>query len=70
MLAKVYAEIVESVDAAPARALRRRCQPAAGHPLRPDPAGRQVASYTVYRWECAIRASVVMGLSAPAASAS
>jgi phosphonate transport system permease protein len=49
MLGKVYAEIFESVDQRPAQALLR-----AG-------AGRLGASYTVYRWECAVRASVVMG---------
>lgn len=63
MLAKVYAEILESVDAAPAQALRRS---GASRPLAilygllPQ-AARELASYTVYRWECAIRASVVMG---------
>ncbi len=63
MLAKVYAEILESVDAAPAHALRRS---GASRPLAilygllPQ-AAKELASYTVYRWECAIRASVVMG---------
>lgn len=63
MLAKVYAEILESVDAAPALALRRS---GANRPLAilygliPQ-ASKELASYTVYRWECAIRASVVMG---------
>lgn len=63
MLAKVYAEILESVDAAPARALRHT---GAGRALAilygllPQ-ASKELASYTVYRWECAIRASVVMG---------
>lgn len=63
MLAKVYAEILESVDAMPARALR---QSGAGRSLAilygllPQ-ASKELASYTVYRWECAIRASVVMG---------
>lgn len=63
MLAKVYAEILESVDPAPARALRLS---GAGRPvallygLLPQ-AVKELASYTVYRWECAIRASVVMG---------
>ena len=63
MLAKVYAEILESVDPAPARALRNG---GAGRPiallygLLPQ-ASKELASYTVYRWECAIRASVVMG---------
>lgn len=63
MLAKVYAEILESIDPAPARALRHS---GASRPLSilygliPQ-AARELASYTVYRWECAIRASVVMG---------
>jgi len=63
MLAKVYAEILESVDATPANALRRS---GASRPLAilygliPQ-ASKELASYTVYRWECAIRASVVMG---------
>jgi len=63
MLAKVYAEILESVDAAPARALRLAgaSRPAALlYGLLPQ-AARELASYTVYRWECALRASVVMG---------
>lgn len=63
MLAKVYAEILESVDPVPARALR---QSGAGrglailYGLLPQ-ASKELASYSVYRWECAIRASVVMG---------
>lgn len=63
MLAKVYAEILESLDPSPARALRRS---GASRPLAilygllPQ-ASKELASYTVYRWECAIRASVVMG---------
>jgi phosphonate transport system permease protein len=63
MLAKVYAEILESVDPAPARALRHS---GASRPLAilygliPQ-ASKELTSYTVYRWECAIRASVVMG---------
>ena len=63
MLAKVYAEILESVDAAPANALRHN---GASRPLamlygQIPQASKELASYTVYRWECAIRASVVMG---------
>lgn len=63
MLAKVYAEILESVDPTPARALRQsgaRRLPAILYGLVPQ-AAKELASYTVYRWECAIRASVVMG---------
>ena len=63
MLAKVYAEILESTASAPARALRAsgagRLQ-ALLYGLLPQ-AAKELTSYTVYRWECAIRASVVMG---------
>jgi phosphonate transport system permease protein len=63
MLGKVYAEILENSDPAPTQALLRngsgRLQallfgtlPACSHEL---------VSYTVYRWECAIRSSVVLG---------
>jgi len=63
MLAKVYAEILEATDARPARAL---LQAGSGRiaalcfgllPL----AAEELVSYTVYRWECAVRAAVVMG---------
>lgn len=63
MLAKVYAEILESTDPAPARALRHsgaRRPLAILYGLVPQ-AAKELVSYTVYRWECAIRASVVMG---------
>lgn len=63
MLAKVYAEIFESVDATPARALRLAGASrltALLYGLLPQ-AARELASYTVYRWECALRASAVMG---------
>jgi phosphonate transport system permease protein len=63
MLGKVYVEILESSESQPAMALLE------------NGAGRltafwygtwpvclpELTSYTVYRWECAIRASVVMG---------
>jgi phosphonate transport system permease protein len=63
MLGKVFMEIFESAEAEPTRALLRNgssrlqaffygalpaCLP-------------ELVSYTVYRWECAIRASVIMG---------
>ena len=57
MLAKVYAEILESADRRPADALRRS---GAGRPvgllygLLPQAAG-ELVSYTVYRWECTIQ---------------
>ena len=63
MLAKVYSEILEATDARPARAL---LQAGSGRiatlcfgllPL----AAQELVSYTVYRWECAVRAAVVMG---------
>jgi phosphonate transport system permease protein len=63
MLAKVYAEILESSDTRPARALLEAGSgrlAALGHGLLPG-AAQELVSYTVYRWECAVRASVVMG---------
>ena len=63
MLGKVYAEIFESVDARPTRALLGAGSSrlaAFAYGVLPNAAG-EMLSYTVYRWECAIRASVVMG---------
>jgi phosphonate transport system permease protein len=63
MLAKVYAEILEKSDTRPARALLEAGSgrlAALGHGLLPG-AAQELVSYTVYRWECAVRASVVMG---------
>ena len=63
MLGKVFAEIFESSDPAPAVALLRA---GAGRlqgfifGLLPQCAD-ELISYTVYRWECAIRSSVVLG---------
>ena len=63
MLAKVYAEILESTDARPVRALLQAGSGRLGAlcfgllPL----AAEELVSYTVYRWECAVRAAVVMG---------
>jgi phosphonate transport system permease protein len=63
MLGKVFAEILESSDAAPTRALLAngsgRLQ-AFFYGLLPQSAA-ELTSYTVYRWECAIRSSVVLG---------
>lgn len=63
MLGKVYAEIFESVPADATRALllggSSRLQ-AFAYGLLPAASGEMI-SYTIYRWECAIRASVVMG---------
>jgi phosphonate transport system permease protein len=63
MLGKVYAEILESGDTRPARALLEAGSgrvAALLYGLIPG-ASQELASYTVYRWECAVRASVVMG---------
>lgn len=63
MLGKVYAEILDSTDARPARALLEAGSgrlAAFGYGLLPN-AARELASYSLYRWECAVRASVVMG---------
>jgi phosphonate transport system permease protein len=63
MLGKVYAEILESGDTRPARVLLEGGSgrlAALCYGLLPGVA-QELASYTVYRWECAIRASVVMG---------
>ena len=63
MLGKVYAEILESTDTRPARALLESGSgrlAALFYGLLPN-TGQELVSYTVYRWECAVRASVVMG---------
>ena len=63
MLGKVYTEILESGDTRSARALLEAGSPRLGalfYALVPSTA-QELASYTVYRWECAVRASVVMG---------
>lgn len=63
MLGKVYGEILESGDAHAATSLLRngagRLQ-AFFYGLLPQNAG-ELTSYTVYRWECAIRSSAVLG---------
>lgn len=63
MLGKVYAEILESGDAQPTQTLLRngsgRLQ-AFFYALLPQSA-TELTSYTVYRWECAIRSSAVLG---------
>ncbi|RYF31289.1 MAG: ABC transporter permease [Comamonadaceae bacterium] len=63
MLGKVYAEVLESTDTRPARALLEAGSgrfAALFYGLLPNCA-QELTSYTVYRWECAVRASVVMG---------
>lgn len=63
MLGKVYGEILESGETHPTETLLRngasRLQ-AFFHGLLPTNAA-ELTSYTVYRWECAIRSSVVLG---------
>ncbi len=63
MLGKVFAEILEGVDPHAARSLlingSGRLQ-AFFHGLLPN-ARAELTSYAVYRWECAIRSSVVLG---------
>ena len=63
MLAKVYSEILESGNTLPAKALLVSGSgriAAFLYGLLPGTA-QELASYTVYRWECAVRASVVAG---------
>ena len=63
MLGKVYFEIFDAGDARPARAILE----SGGGRLAAFLYGvlpvslHELVSYSVYRWECAIRASVVMG---------
>ena len=63
MLGKVYGEILESSETHPTQTLLRngsgRLQ-AFFYGLLPTSAA-ELTSYTVYRWECAIRSSVVLG---------
>ncbi len=63
MLGKVYGEILESDDAHATHTLMRngagRLQ-AFFYGLLPQSAS-ELTSYTVYRWECAIRSSAVLG---------
>jgi phosphonate transport system permease protein len=63
MLGKVYGEILESGEAQPSEALLRngcsRLQ-AFFYGVLPGNAA-ELTSYTVYRWECAIRSSVILG---------
>ncbi len=63
MLGKVYAEILESGDTQASATLLRngasRLQSLL-YAVMPNNAA-ELTSYTVYRWECAIRSSVVLG---------
>lgn len=64
MLGKVYSELLEAVPAAPVEALKA----AGASPLGVAAYGLlplafpDLVSYTLYRWECAIRAAAVLGL--------
>lgn len=63
MLGKVYAEILESADPHSSDALLRNGASrlaALCYGTLPESAS-ELVSYTIYRWECAIRGSVVMG---------
>lgn len=64
MLGKVYGEILESGDAHATQTLLRngagRLQ-ALLYGLLPQNAA-ELTSYTIYRWECALRSSAVLGL--------
>ncbi|MEB0013198.1 ABC transporter permease [Glaciimonas sp. Gout2] len=63
MLGKVYAEILESSDSHASDTLLKNGSgrlAALFYGALPESAA-ELVSYTVYRWECAIRGSVVMG---------
>lgn len=63
MLGKVYAEILDSSDAHAADTLLQNGSgrlAALLYGALPESAA-ELVSYTIYRWECAIRGSVVMG---------
>ena len=64
MLAKVYAEILESSDRQYSNILLKngvgRFQTFLYSAL--PQTGRELVSYTIYRWECAIRSASVMGM--------
>lgn len=63
MLGKVYSEILESVDPRPLETLRAAGASRPGvvvYGLLPQ-AMPNVLAYTLYRWECAIRASAILG---------
>lgn len=63
MLGKVYSEILEGVNPRPLEALHAAGAGKSGvvlYGLVPE-ALPHVVSYTLYRWECAIRASAIMG---------
>lgn len=63
MLGKVYAEILESSDAHATQALLKGGSSRLSALLYGSlpQAASELVSYTVYRWECAIRGSIIMG---------
>ncbi|MGB7183701.1 MAG: ABC transporter permease, partial [Burkholderiaceae bacterium] len=63
MLGKVYSEVLESVDGEVTESLLRNGASRIGaffYGALPQCA-TELTSYTVFRWECAVRSSVVMG---------
>lgn len=63
MLGKVYAEVLESAEAGPSDALLRNGSSRLGALLYGalPQAAPELVSYTIFRWECAVRSSVIMG---------
>ncbi len=63
MLGKVYAEVLESVDSSPTDALLLNGGSRIGAFLFGSlpQCATELTSYTVFRWECAVRSSVIMG---------
>src|SRR2546425_11348060 len=64
MLGKVYSEILEAVNPRPLETLHAAGAGKAGvvlYGLLPE-AMPHVVSYTLFRWECAIRASAILGI--------
>jgi phosphonate transport system permease protein len=63
MLGKVWSEIIDSTDPATTQALLRNgCGRLQAFAYGALPAcASELVSYTVYRWECAVRSSVVLG---------
>lgn len=63
MLGKVYSEVLESADPAASQALLRNGSSRLGaffYGALPQ-ASTELVSYTIFRWECAVRSSVIMG---------
>jgi phosphonate transport system permease protein len=63
MLGKVYSEILENLELRPSEALHASGAPRAAvllYGMLPQ-ALPQLVSYTLYRWECAVRASAILG---------